>query len=231
MWPFDQSAMTVPKVPFDSRPIVQRHVNALLLSEWLKAFGEDIPKLNCGWLFEEKIKNSIRVQVFEAWCNSISSDMKSPVYIALRTLVSGTILSDITVDETVTIALETMLKIASAWQNDVKIMLEQRAAFVLAEKGREDSAPIKAIDRQLFRARNEYLLKDLTVSGYLPGHGFPSGIVTLLTSTMSDFKRNKHNDDTTRIDVKSVLRGDPTRQRSVAIREFAPGADLSLIHI
>ena len=226
MWPFDQSAMTVPKVPFDSRPIVQRHVNALLLSEWLKAFGEDIPKLNCGWLFEEKIKDSIRVQVFEAWCNSISSDMKSPVYIALRTLVSGTILSDITVDETVTIALETMLKIASAWQNDVKIMLEQRAAFVLAEKGREDSAPIKAIDRQLFRARNEYLLKDLTVSGYLPGHGFPSGIVTLLTSTMSDFKRNKHNDDTTRIDVKSVLRGDPTRQRSVAIREFAPGADI-----
>lgn len=226
MWPFDQGAMTVPKVPFDSRPIVQRHVNALLLSEWLKVSGEDIPKLNCAWLFEEKIAESIRVDVFEVWCQSISSESKSLVANGVRTLVSGTILSGITLDEIISITLDTMLSISSAWQEEIKVFLEQREAFVLADKGREDSAAVKAIDRQLHRARNEYLLKDLTVAGYLPGHGFPSGIVTLLTSTMKDFKKSKHDDDTSRIDVKSVLRGDPTRQRSVAIREFAPGSDI-----
>lgn len=226
MWPFDQNAMSVPKVPFDSRPIVQRHVNALLLSEWLKASGEDIPKLNCAWLFEEKVSELTRVQVFETWCQSISSEPSSLVANAVSTLIRGTILSGISLDETISTTLDTMLSISSTWQNDVSIMLEQREAFVLAEKGREDSAAVKAIDRQLYRARNEYLLKDLTVAGYLPGHGFPSGIVTLLTSTMRDFKQAKNNDDTSRIDVKSVRRGDPTRQRSVAIREFAPGSDI-----
>lgn len=226
MWPFDQSAMTVPKVPFDSRPIVQRHVNALLLSEWLKVSGEDIPKLNCAWLYEEKISDLTRVQVFEAWCQSISSESNSDVAKALRSLVTGTILADITLDESIDSTLQDMSKIASSWQGDVNVMLEQREKFVLAENGREDSPAIKAIDRQLFRARNEYLLKDLTVAGYLPGHGFPSGIVTLLTSTFKDFQNNNRNDDSSRIDVKSVRRGDPTRQRSVAIREFAPGSDI-----
>ena len=104
--------------------------------------------------------------------------------------------------------------------------MDQRAQYIESNRGNENLPAVKAIDRQLYRARNEYLLKELTIVGFLPGHGFPSGIVTLLTSTMKDFKRPSGNEDNSRIDVLSVNRGEPTRSRSVAIREFAPGSDI-----
>lgn len=228
LWPFDSSALTVPKVPFDSRPIVLRHVNALLLSEWLRRFEEDVPKLNCGWFFEDISASELeRYQQFITWAETIHVSDERSINGAIRDLVRQTVLSNISVQELVFATVESLKRIADRWHCELKVFLDQRAAFLKQERDAENSPPIRAIDRQLILSRKEYLLKELTTSGFLPGHGFPSGIVPLITSTMQDFQRSKANkEDTTREDQQAIKRGAPSRPRSVAIREFAPGADL-----
>lgn len=228
LWPFDSSALTVPKVPFDSRPIVLRHVNALLLSEWLRRFKEDVPKLNCGWLFEDvSVSDLERYQQFIIWAETLHVSDEQSINGAIRNLVRQTVLSNVSLQELVFSTLESLKRISDRWHRELKVLLDQRAAFLKLDKEAENSPPIRAIDRQLMLSRKEYLLKELTTSGFLPGHGFPSGIVPLITSTMQDFQKSKaNNEDSTREDEQSIKRGAPSRPRSVAIREFAPGADL-----
>jgi len=227
LWPFDSSALSVPKVPFDSRPIVLRHVNALLLSEWLRRFEEDVPKLNCGWFFEDiSVSDLARFQQFISWLETLHLSGDEVTNGAVRVLVRKTILSNISVQELVFGTIESLQRIADRWGSELNVFESQRSAFLKQEKEAENSPAIRAIDRQLKLARKEYLLKELTTSGFLPGHGFPSGIVPFITSTLQDFKKSKSDQNNAREDQQSIKKGAPSRPRSIAIREFAPGADL-----
>ena len=229
-WPFDVSAMTVPKVEVNSHLIAQRHVNALLLAEWLKRFEQDIPKLNCAWFFEEShTTGGERCHQFRAWCECLHQGGHAEVVDAVKSLVQQTVLASISPTELMLSTAETVRELAESWQQELQVFLQQRQEYVAGKVANENLPAVKSIDRELVRLRTEYLLKELTVSGMLPGHGFPSGIVSMLTSTKRDFENaRKAKEDTTRIDQQSIRRGDPSRQRSVAIREFAPGAEIVL---
>ena len=75
--------------------------------------------------------------------------------------------------------------------------------------------------------RKEYLLKELAARGFLPGYGFPTNIVNLNTHNIEDFI-NKNNKKTmgTREDNIYEMRELPTRGMDVAIKEYAPGAQV-----
>lgn len=227
LWPFDTSAIAVPRVPFESIPIVQRHLNALLLSQWLQRFEEDIPKLNCEWFFEEKeIQGLERFRRFSAWCESTVAQKDTGLLESVKLLLAGTVLSNLSLQDALAETVKSIQKIGEAWSREVDVFKRQLEAFTENEKGGESSPVVRAINRQLSVARKEYLLKELTSKGFLPGHGFPSGIVPLITTTRVDFAPGPKNEDGTREDQVVLSRGNPTRDRAVAIREFAPGADV-----
>ncbi len=73
--------------------------------------------------------------------------------------------------------------------------------------------------------RNEYLLRDLANGGFLPGYGFPTHVVTLNTMTMRELKYFKGKGNA-REDGFGKMRGDPSRDLAVALREYAPGAEI-----
>ena len=224
LWPFDPEGISVPKVALHSRSLVQRHANAFLLSEWLKQSGLDIPKLNCGWFYEESMEG-VRADSFRAWCETLHESDQN-LSKGLKNLVKGTALASSTVIEITLRCAETVDGLNNYWQREFGELKTKLDALEQVKKPDENRIPIRAINFQLKALRSEYLLKDLTSKGLLPGHGFPSGIVTLLTSTMDDFRRQTDPNDDTREDVSIQRSTGPTRDRSVGIREFAPGAEI-----
>lgn len=224
LWPFDPEGISVPRVALHSRSLVQRHANAFLLSEWLKRSGLDIPKLNCGWFYEESM-DEIRANSFRAWCETLHESDQALVD-SLKSLIKGTALASSTPMEITTGCAEVIDRLNIFWQREYGELRERLGGLTKASDPDKNRVPIRAINFQLKALRSEYLLKDLTSKGFLPGHGFPSGIVTLLTSTQDDFRRQTDPSSDTREDVSVQRSTGPTRDRSIGIREFAPGAEI-----
>ncbi|MGE9527059.1 hypothetical protein, partial [Escherichia coli] len=66
---------------------------------------------------------------------------------------------------------------------------------------------------------------------FLPGYGFPTDVVTFDNFTMEDYvreKSRKSRDKKDREDNVSRYKGLPSRNLGVAIREYAPGAEIIL---
>ena len=90
----------------------------------------------------------------------------------------------------------------------------------------EPRAPaILAIERQLRRLEGEYLLAELANRQFLPGYGFPNGIVSFVPTTIDELKRRKA-DREGREEAFGKRSGYPSRQMEMAIREYAPGAEI-----
>jgi hypothetical protein len=91
-----------------------------------------------------------------------------------------------------------------------------------------NSRPEKAIDFQLKRVRKEYLLSELATRHFLPGYGFPTGVVSLITTTMEELTRRQRRSEQEREDNRAVRHGYPARELAMAIRDYAPGTDTVL---
>ena len=72
-------------------------------------------------------------------------------------------------------------------------------------------------------------MSELATRGFLPGYGFPTGIASFDPFSMHDFQRkNFYKQEKSREDNRSRFRDNPSRGLSMAIREYAPGADIVL---
>ncbi|MBO1915979.1 hypothetical protein J4727_05035 [Providencia rettgeri] len=70
-------------------------------------------------------------------------------------------------------------------------------------------------------------MRDLAARTFLPGYGFPTDVVNFDNLTMEDYireKTHKIRNKSDREDNVSRYKGLPSRNLSVAIREYAPGA-------
>ena len=75
---------------------------------------------------------------------------------------------------------------------------------------------------------SEYLLSDLAGRGFLPGYGFPTNVVNfdnILYDVKGEPSSQSHqgSDSPNR---RFQLRGTPSRQLDLAIRDYAPGSDV-----
>jgi hypothetical protein len=86
------------------------------------------------------------------------------------------------------------------------------------------------MEYDLKRFGQDYLLSELASNAFLPGYGFPTGVATFDNYSVYDFKKNKYKkgSDKGRIDNITRMKERPGRDISVAIREYAPGADVVL---
>jgi DEAD/DEAH box helicase domain-containing protein len=206
-----------PRVNLDSRRIVQRHVNALLLSLWFAGAGGEAMKARAGDFFgcpegvgspEPEVSPAIAAI---SWMRAPST--QAGLAQAVETLVSGTVLqSDRGLFEDAARNLEQ----AKATIREEWSMLQAQAASVSRDEGRA------SIEYQIKRLARENLLKELAVRGVLPAHGLPTAVVPFVHDDKPNADDIRRPDD----DSSRRRRSYPSRTLDIAIRDYAPGAEV-----
>lgn len=206
-----------PRVKLDSRRIVGRHVNALLLARWFADAGGEAMKTRVGDFFglpaeigAARAKDA-PVAICRAWLDAPSTH--EAMREAVAALVRGTVLAG---DRTLFSAARDAL---TAAQSAVTIEWEaiQQQAIGAPKEGRD------SLGFQLKRLVGDNLLRELGYRGFLPAHGFPTGVVPFVNRDgPSEDERGGDEPD----DASRRRRSFPTRTLDIAIRDYAPGAEV-----
>jgi DEAD/DEAH box helicase domain-containing protein len=136
----------------------------------------------------------------------------------VKQLVAGTGLTGRSMASITAASVDTLLDIKTRWIEDYK-RLEQQLKAV------EDKSYKKALELEKKRHEDEYLLRDLAARAFLPAYGFPTNVVSLNTYNVEDFKYARSN-KAGREDSIFNHKEQPSRGLDIAIREYAPGAQV-----
>lgn len=208
-----------PKVQLDSRRIVQRHVNALLLARWFATAGGEAHKARAGEFFgcPEQTgaarPDSSPARTCIAWIAAPSTwqDLQHEV----ARLTAGTVLEG---DRTLFGEARRALELAEAGIVSEWEILQTQAANAGKEEGRA------SLEYQMKRLARENLLKELVVRGFLPGHGLPTAVVPFVHEDKPG--ADERGDDEPRDEGSQRRRSYPSRTLDIAIRDYAPGAEV-----
>ncbi|MBJ6127394.1 DEAD/DEAH box helicase [Microvirga splendida] len=208
-----------PAVSLQSPTIVQRHVNALLLSYFIRMDAADeLHSLKAGDFFGRNgdgvVAADNAAERFISWCRS-ADGVGEGLDDALRQLVRGTCL-ETTLDLPVR-AAASLDTAAEAWRDEWASLARDLVGASGAAKSR--------IQHQLKRLCGSFVLGELANRGVLPSYGFPTDVVTFLVPDKPDARRNPADglgeSGYRRIDA-------PSRSLDLAIRDYAPGAEVVL---
>lgn len=222
-WPF--SATPVPKVALDSAIIVRRHVNAYLLAHFLvSTFQSDnliLSKAGEFFLSEYEFTKADR------FCSWLEDDAvkETGLLAGLKTLTRGTALESLSELAIIQSTREQLSDVSKHWINRydaIAQVLEESDAKSEDDTGKQvvDSA-YRRLQNQLDGMEKEYLLSVLANRGFLPGYGFPTNVVELITNNHAEGRQNRNQKRWERPDY-------PSRSLDVAIREYEPGKDVVL---
>ena len=224
-WPFD-TQLPMPGISLSSAVIVQRHVNSMLLSHFLRyvldANSIDLNKLDCEWFFLPH--ESCRADQFIAWCENFSESTGDRLTTGLRNLIRSTCFEGVATLSSLTLkAAAEMGRVQAAWMAEYLAASAQLSMFSGSALQAEPAA--KALTIQMKRLTGEYLLTELATEGFLPGYGFPTDLASFDNLNIDQIKaqatRQGHRED------NLMRRRDlATRDRVTALREYAPGADV-----
>lgn len=216
-WAFS-TAIPAPVITLDAEPLVQRHVNSYLLSQFLKtqtASEGDRTRLTVQWFFHA------HEGVFERFIDWLGSEAKA-FKGGVDRIVKRTSLELAGIESLAAKCAETIGRLAEDWQKEYRqINLRLNVAT--------DPSYKKALELEKSRHEGEYLLKELAARTFLPGYGFPTNVVALDTYNIEDFKNKKSAPDSRksgREDNIFTYKEQPSRGLDVAIREYAPGAQI-----
>lgn len=216
-WAFS-TAIPAPVITLNAEPLVQRHVNAYLLSQFLKtqtASDSDRTRLTAQWFFHA---HEGFVERFIDWLGSEAKAFET----GTRQIVKRTALELAGIDTLATNCAEAIGKLATGWQEECRqINLRLNAAT--------DPIYKKALELEKARHEGEYLLKELVARAFLPGYGFPTNLVALNTYNIEDFKNKKSATDSRKIEREDNIftyKEQPSRGLDIAVREYAPGAQI-----
>lgn len=218
---FLSRSVAAPKVALDSAVIVQRHVNALIFSVFVKSYSGNALKMKAGAFFGCGANAGAREEI-DCPASQLASFAELPStredYAAqVAKLVRGS-------------ALENDREVFDRAAADIRAV---RQAFrdewaalqaVRATGGVDDTAMNRGLAIQLTRMCDDYLLGVLSARGFLPGHGFPTGVVSFVCRTDGPAEAAS---------APSRRKSYPQRQLDVAIREYAPGSEIvvdGLVH-
>lgn len=225
-WAFE-TVIPAPHVTFNSKRLVQRHVNSLLFSLFLRDLGQtdtEKTRLTLQWFYtkpEDQASLSV-CDTFLAWLADHQVFEK-----ALKTLTNGTALATESVENLTTECARLLKLLQQRWLTEFNKLNSEISAT-------KSESPYRVrLNFEYKRLCEEYLLKELAAKCFLPGYGFPTDIVTFETNNYIDQRRKleeKGKDESQKNleDNVSLLREMPTRNLAVAIREYAPGAEVVL---
>ena len=216
-WPF-VTKIPAPGITLGSDRIILRHVHSFLLAEFLYSqisSRDEYIKLTVMWFFNG---GDAPCQKFIEWLEALSAN--KAINDAIRNLVKGTgvagrLVSDIYMESALSIK-----EIQQRWRTEYSKLTS------MLETAKEDAYK-QALKLELKRHNDEYLLRDLSVKTFLPVYGFPTDVVTLNTYNMDDFKQKQAaKEDGSRDDNTAKWKELPSRGLDIAIREYAPGAQV-----
>lgn len=208
--------IAAPSVDLNSRPIVQRHVNAFLLARFLKQNSGSALRLTCGDFFGCPTKTDTKRPLAIERPSVIFADWLSRATTAEETSASINRLIHRSVLEGRTDLLSICRSEIETCTNDF-----EQAWTALREQLKGVSGPaMKSLEISLSRLSGEYLLSELAERGFLPGHGFPNNVVAFETGERVADQNGYLNDDR-----RGRRHGGPQRPLDVAIRDYAPGTE------
>ena len=224
LWPFTSMTST-PRVALDSERLVRRHVNSMCLGAFLE--GSDVRRLKSGAFFQrDEESGAIPGRGFVEWCQR-DAKRDERLREGLFRLIRGTALEGSKVDHLMEAAADALEHAMEAWQREVAALRKNAEEFgPLTETSKAPA--VKATLRQIQRLENEYLLTELANRQFLPGYGFPSGIITFVPLTIDELQRRQAvaQAPAKREEALSRRLGYPSREMKIAIREYAPGAEV-----
>lgn len=226
-WAFDTS-LSVPRVSLNSPVIMQRHVNALLLTTFLKERQQeddkDLAKLSCDAFFTG---NNPAARLFSLRFKTLKTD--SPLLESIRLLCRNSVFQNERPEAMAEKAAEAMDRAYERWHGDYDILCQEEKNMQ-SDGGKENSAAKKAVTLRKERMAKEYLLKELISQEFLPAHGFPLHVATFDTMYLSLFLEQQRRKKESRGEVDNLFlrRELPSRSLSSALTEYAPGNSVAI---
>lgn len=215
-WPFE-TAIPAPVITLNAEPLIQRHLNSFLLSNFLcteAVTDNDRTRLTAQWFFGGDDSQCDR---FIEWLKEPAKELES----GLRSIVRRTSLKAISFRRLATKCQETIQETSEYWTEEFNRITSQLRTAA-------DTAAYKtALELEKKRHENEYLLRYLAARSFLPGYGFPTDVVNLSIYNIEDFINARNvNKSVSREDNIYALKEKPSRGLSMAIREYAPSAQV-----
>ena len=232
-----ETAIRPPRVVLDSATIVQRHVDALLLTDFLAREGSrPLHRLEAGAFLGRLVidqpqgagraarierSNACEAVRFVQWCERLGEEAERSEA-AVAALVRGTCLEG--ARDLVPEAGAAMNALMERWRDE----WDRLAADLDAVEG---AAAKRRVRAQLRRLSRDYLLRVLAQRGFLPAHGFPTDLAPIRITDERDRRRDDGiGTGEARTPGESRMRTAqlPTRALAQAIRDYAPGTEVVL---
>tara|TARA_R100000501_G_C2631440_1_gene127645 strand:- start:30 stop:5750 length:5721 start_codon:yes stop_codon:yes gene_type:complete len=207
-----------PRVSLDSDRIAQRHANAYLLAEWFREVDGEFAKTKSGDFFGcyadlRSFDGIPPVNVFSEWLVLPATALKTEAGLSRLLKRTGLQFDKGVGERTAGMFLQEADKFRRTWER-------------LRTDAEQLKGPArKSIEFQARRLCMEFLLKELANRSLIPGSGFPTSVVpfdTFCAETQRAQDRSRPDED----DVRSRRYECPTRNADIAIREYAPGAEV-----
>ncbi|MBI2566859.1 MAG: DEAD/DEAH box helicase [Candidatus Schekmanbacteria bacterium] len=244
-WPWT-TPVRPPAVSLQSSTIPIRHVNAFLLTRFLLTEHAQVARLPAGWFFLPAASSpggtgTAPVDIFREWLESGAFELRRELAAGLRRIAAGTSLDGFEPAQLARRTAELAAEARDRWRSNWRA-LEQQLAAATAQSPTcaplaAESVEVRWLRRQMERSKGEMLLRELVACGFLPAHGFPVDVVAFVTTTKEELAREtgraaapigSADADNDREDGRWARYGYPTRESSLAIREYAPGARVVL---
>ncbi len=226
LWAFE-TPMPAPSIKLESAIIVQRHINSMLLANFLRmqlTGKSDLHKLNMEWWMLPK--DDARSAQFIAWAKCFDEKRDANLTTGVRSLLRYTRFDGIaSLHGLVTESAKMLYELCAKWYGEFDTVEESQVKQFQGASKEKDPA-YKALQIQKKRLTDERLLWELAGSGFLPGYGFPTDICSFETLTRDKIEQNKTRKKDERKDNLRRRRGLPSRDTAMALREYAPGAEV-----
>ncbi len=203
-WAYDTVAV-VPFVTLVSADIALRHVNALILSEFMRDYRNDTISINVNTTkvkdFFESEKDSLSpAESFTKYLDSFDKSNK------IKQIIIGTAIESWDIYDKICLQSSKMFQaICTDWANI-------KASFWCKDTADETYKAFCKHQKKAYENKN--LISHLAEQGFLPTSGLPTNIISL-----QDTNRNKRK-----------LETDITRSKIQAIKEYIPGNKVVIKH-
>lgn len=220
--------IAAPVVGLDSAGLVQRHINAALLGAFLRDQGGVNVQTSIGAFVgatETADEGEAQQPPADAFLSALRGIWASEPGLArnLAALTRDTALEGRTAAQLAAATAEKFEEMLLHWRLEHEQLQARR-------DGADDEYVKKAFDNRARRMRGEFMLGELARRGFTPAYGFPVDVVS--------FDHLSGHDRREREKAPAIAfgdrRGGASRTLDVAIREYAPGAEVvvdGLVHL
>ncbi|WP_027062854.1 DEAD/DEAH box helicase [Mesorhizobium loti] len=213
--------LSAPTVTLSSRPIVQRHVNAFLLGAFMRERAGDSLKMQIGAFLgcpaeltvARPLKVDRPVEAFVEWLErpAVAAAHKGSLStLTMRSILEG---DQTLIEDTQNLIVDLTKGFVAEWEGLVALAKDEG----MKEAGKS------RMSIELKRMCGEFLLSGLADRGFLPGHGFPTDVVSFIPG-----KEFKSPEDAPQDGSRQFRTVGPQRSLDLAIRDYAPGSEVVL---